>query len=90
MGMKTFSTRVLEISEPVEKTLAVKLEKPAEFSFVAGQYSVLSVAKLIEEDPRGVSRCMSIASAPYEDHLLFAMRISESGYKKRLQLFLRG
>ena len=27
---------------------------------------------------------MSIASAPYEDHLLFSMRLSESGYKKTM------
>ncbi|QQR77327.1 MAG: FAD-dependent oxidoreductase [Candidatus Moraniibacteriota bacterium] len=82
--MKTFSTRVLEISEVAENTLAVKLEKPVDFSFVAGQYSVLAVPKLVEDDSRGVNRCMSIASAPYEDHLLFAMRISESGYKKTI------
>lgn len=82
--MKTFSTKVIEISEIAEKTLAVKLEKPAGFSFEAGQYSVLAVPKLIVEDSRGVNRCMSIASAPYEDHLLFAMRVSESGYKQTI------
>lgn len=82
--MKTYSTKVLEISTVAEKTLAVKLEKPAEFSFVAGQYSVLAVPNLVEHDSRGANRCMSIASAPYEDHLLFAMRISESGYKKTI------
>lgn len=82
MAMKTFSTKVIEVFEIAEKTLAVKLEKPTEFSFVAGQYSVLAVPKLVEDDSRGANRCMSIASAPYEDHLLFAMRISESGYKK--------
>ena len=84
MVMKTFSTKVIEISEIAEKTLAVRLEKPADFSFVAGQYSVLAVPKLVEDDSRGASRCMSIASAPFEDHLLFAMRVSESGYKKTI------
>ncbi len=73
-----------------EKTMALKLEKPAGFSFVAGQYVVLSVTKLIEPDPKGANRCMSIASAPFEDHLLFAMRISESGYKKTIAGLLPG
>ena len=82
--MKTFSTKVIEVFEVAEKTIAVKLEKPAEFSFVAGQYSVLSVPHLVEADPKGPNRCMSIASAPYEDHVLFAMRISETGYKKTI------
>lgn len=80
--MKTFSTKVIEVFEVAEKTLAVKLEKPADFSFIAGQYSVLSVPRLIEADPKGSHRCMSIASAPSDDHLLFAMRISETGYKR--------
>ena len=43
---------------------------------------VFQVPKLAEDDSRGANRCMSIAPAPYEDHLLFAMRISESGIKK--------
>ncbi len=82
--MKIFPTKVLDVSEVANKTLALKLEKPADFSFEAGQYSVLALPRLIENDPRGASRCMSIASAPYEDHLLFSMRISESGYKKTM------
>lgn len=88
--MQTFSTKVLEISEIAEKTLAIKLEKPAGFSFEAGQYSVLSVPKLAVEDSRGANRCMSIASAPYEDHLLFAMRVSESGYKQTIAQLVPG
>lgn len=82
--MKTFSVKVLEKFEVAEKTMAIKLEKPEDFSFVAGQYSILSVPKLTEVDPKGANRCMSIASAPFENHLLFAMRISESGYKKTI------
>lgn len=82
--MKTFSVKVLEVREVAEKTLAVKLEKPADFSFVAGEYSVLSVPTLIEPDSKGPNRCMSIASAPSDDHLLFAMRLSETPYKKTI------
>ncbi len=82
--MKTFSTKVIETFAVAEKTLAVKLEKPSDFSFVAGQYVVLSVPKLVEPDSKGPNRCMSIASAPSDDHLLFAMRISETGYKQTI------
>lgn len=80
--MKTFSVKIIDRFEVAEKTMAFRLEKPTDFSFTAGQYSVLSVPNLSIPDPKGQSRCMSIASAPSDDHLLFAMRESESGYKK--------
>lgn len=82
--MKTFSVKVLEIFEVAEKTLALKLEKPSDFVFTAGEYCVLTVPKLVVEDAKGPNRCMSIASAPSDDHLLFAMRISETGYKQTI------
>lgn len=88
--MKTFSVKVLEIFEVAEKTLALKLEKPIDFIFTAGEYCVLSVPKLITEDTKGSSRCMSIASAPSDDHLLFAMRLSETGYKKTVARLVPG
>lgn len=82
--MKTFTVKVLEKFEVAENTVALKLEKPGDFSFVAGEYCVLSVPKLVAEDSKGPHRCMSIASAPFEDHLLFAMRLSETGYKQTI------
>ncbi len=80
--METFRAKVIRISNVAEKTISIELEKPIGFSFVAGQYSLLSVLNLVEQDSKGPHRCMSIASAPSDDHLLFAMRLSESGYKK--------
>jgi ferredoxin-NADP reductase len=80
--MKTFSVKVLETFEVAEQTLVLKLEKPNDFVFTAGEYCVLTVPKLVVEDAKGPNRCMSIASAPSDDHLLFAMRISETGYKQ--------
>lgn len=80
--MKTYTVRVLEKSALAEKTMGLRLTKPLEFSFVAGQYTLLTVSAPIGDDPKGPNRCMSIASAPFEDHLFFAMRESESGYKK--------
>ena len=88
--MQTFFTRVLENREVARGTQVLTLEKPSGFSFVAGQYSVLSTVELMAPDPKGPHRCMSIASAPFEEHLLFAMRLSESGYKQTIAKLLPG
>lgn len=82
--MKTHTVRVLEKIALAEKTMGIRVSKPEEFSFVAGQYTLLSVGDLVKDDPKGPNRCMSIASAPFEDHLFFAMRESESGYKQTI------
>lgn len=88
--MHTFSTTVLKNSVIAEHTRAITLKKPEGFSFEAGQYAILSVTNLLEADTRGPHRPMSIASAPFEDHLLFAMRESESEYKKAVSLLSPG
>ena len=59
-------------------------EKPAGYTFTAGQYVALIAPKIegIEADARGLVRSFSLAAAPFESLLMFAMRSGESAFKK--------
>ncbi len=59
-------------------------EKPADFTFRAGQYTVLRLPNLSEPDPQGPVRSLSICSAPHEERLGFALRNTQSPFKKAL------
>lgn len=83
--MHTYTIRLKEKREVADRTMAFVFDKPEDFSFQAGQYVVMTLPKLAFPDDRRGMRSLSIASAPYEDHLMFAMRITESGFKRTLQ-----
>ncbi|MFZ1626338.1 MAG: FAD-dependent oxidoreductase [Candidatus Moraniibacteriota bacterium] len=59
-------------------------EKPADFTFEAGQYVALVLPRLIVPDKRGPVRSLSICSAPNEPELVFSVRITDSGFKQTL------
>lgn len=67
-----------------DQTLAYRFEKPQGFSFQAGQYSALTVPQLEFQDKKGSTRVMSIASAPSDSDLLFAMRVTDTAFKQTL------
>lgn len=60
-------------------------EKPAGFQFMAGQYMDLTLVEPPETDAEGNIRSLSIASAPEEDHLLFATRMRDTAFKRFLR-----
>lgn len=54
------------------------LEKPADFSFVPGQFVLFDVP--LEANPADVQpRAFSVASAPHESDLLFVFKLKEGG-----------
>ena len=59
-------------------------DKPADFDFVAGQYVIMDIPAGEHKDDRPSFRSLSIASAPSEEKLCFAMRASESAFKKNI------
>src|SRR5690348_13570973 len=73
-----------------EGTLAVEFEKPAGFSFKAGQYMDVTLIDPSETDAEGNTRTFSIASAPYEDHLMVATRLRDTAFKRVLQRLSTG
>ena len=82
--MQNYTLTLKSKSEVADQTVAFVFEKPQDFMFHAGQYVVMTLPELTFPDNRRGIRSFSIASAPYEDTLTFAMRITDSGFKKTL------
>lgn len=79
------TTILLERNEIAPGAFQYFFEKPENFDFIAGQYVFLDFAQPANRDERPTMRAMSIASAPYEERLMFVMRDSESAFKKNMR-----
>ena len=60
------------------------VEKPKDFTFLAGQWCFLIVPNMGFNDDRGLRRAFSIASSPLEKDLLFVVKTSESALKRTM------
>lgn len=67
-----------------EGTMAFDFEKPKDFHFNAGQHIKMTLINPPETDNKGNSRFLSLASSPQEKNLTFAMRMSDSAFKRVL------
>ncbi|MEK6967764.1 MAG: FAD-dependent oxidoreductase [Nanoarchaeota archaeon] len=83
--MAEYSTIFLGSEEIASETLQFEFEKPQGFVFKPGQFVHLGLPDLFDTDSEGNSRSFSIASAPHESHLLFAMRMRDSAFKNHLK-----
>ncbi len=70
--------------EIARATTAFSFQKPAGFSFIAGQFLRLKLPQLPDDALRSNIRSLSIASAPFEDTLVVAMRSGTSTFKQTL------
>lgn len=66
------------------ETLAIRVERPARFTFRPGQYVDLTIPNLAERDALGPIRSLSMASAPEAQYLEFVMRLRETAFKRAL------
>lgn len=67
-----------------EDTLEFVLQRPDAFDFQAGQNVNLKLTELPFEDKRHGRRMLTIASAPNDQDLIFATRMTGSGFKRSL------
>lgn len=88
--MTNYSLQLKDSYEIADQTMAFVFEKPADFTFQAGQYVVMTLPTLLFPDDRRGMRSLSIASAPADEDLVFAMRITESGFKKTINALKKG
>lgn len=65
-------------------TLAVRVTKPVGFAFKPGQHVDLAIEEPSETDGLGNTRTLSVASAPYEQELLFITRLRDTAFKREL------
>jgi len=77
-------TRLKDRFPVAERTMAFRFEKPAGFTFRAGQWIDITLLHPSETDAKGNVRGFSIASAPHEDHLLVATRLRDTAFKREL------
>ncbi|MBS1992681.1 MAG: FAD-dependent oxidoreductase [Cyanobacteria bacterium SZAS LIN-3] len=81
----THIVKLKDRREVAERTIAVLLEKPANFVFNAGQFAELFLVNSDEavDDEQGLA--FSMASAPEEDTLMFATRLRGGDFKRALE-----
>ncbi|TMQ32629.1 MAG: FAD-dependent oxidoreductase [Planctomycetota bacterium] len=65
--------------------MAFEFEKPAAWTFDAGQFIDMTLLKPGETDAEGDTRGFSIASAPFEDTLMIATRMRNTAFKRVLK-----
>ena len=83
---RVFTTELRERRPVAEGTLEVSFERPAGFTFEAGQYIQVRLPKLLGRDPKGPSRVFSITSSPLDDERVsIAYRDTGSGFKQTLR-----
>jgi ferredoxin-NADP reductase len=80
-----YDARLLERERVGNQVMILRVEKPGEFSFFAGQYCFLTVPDIGLQDDRGLRRAFSIASSPLEKDLLFVVKKSDSALKRTVE-----
>jgi ferredoxin-NADP reductase len=80
-----YPSKLLNRVEVAEGTMAFHFQKPPGFDFRPGQASDLTLLDPPESDSEGDIRTFSIASAPFEDHLMFATRMRDTAFKRSLK-----
>ena len=73
-----------------EGTMAFRFEKPANWTFKAGQSVDMTLLDPPDTDSEGNTRAFSIASAPQEDTLMVATRMRDTAFKRTLNTLRLG
>ncbi len=83
--MSDFKSKLVRKKQIAEGTMAFYLEKPKDFSFVAGQHATFQIAKPKETDAEGDSRTFSFITIPSGNEVGFASRMRDSAFKRNLK-----
>jgi ferredoxin-NADP reductase len=83
--MPIYKTKLKSKEEIADGTMAFHFEKPGGFGFKAGQFGDYTLLNPSETDAEGNIRGFSLASAPYEDDLMFATRMRDTAFKRVLR-----
>ena len=83
--MPIYKTTLQRKEEIANGTMAFQFEKPGGFAFKAGQFGDFTLIDPVETDAEGNTRGFSLASAPYEDTLMFATRMRDTAFKRVLK-----
>jgi ferredoxin-NADP reductase len=87
--MPNYQTTLAGREALAEGTLAFRFEKPAGFSFKAGQAVVLELLDPPDEEGQK-RRTFSLVSAPFESELIVATRMRDTAFKRALKALPEG
>ncbi len=79
-----FMVKLVARLNVAENTMGVRFEKPAGFTFKAGQFVDATLIQPPETDAEGNTRTFSLASDPDESSLLVATRFRDTAFKRVL------
>lgn len=77
--------RLMKRKKVAEGTMAFYFDRPPEFDFRAGQAIDVTLIDPPETDPEGNVRTFTLASAPFEQHLMVATRMRDTAFKRVLR-----
>ncbi|WP_454727231.1 MULTISPECIES: ferredoxin--NADP reductase [Cupriavidus] len=80
----SFTARILATEAIADHTVAFRLERPSGFEFEAGQFLSVQIPGFTPTEEDDGERMLSIASAPHDEHLMVAMRMRDSAFKRHL------
>ena len=81
-----FMAKLKSREEVAEGTMAFQFEKPAGWTFKAGQFIDITLLEPPETDAEGNTRGFSIASAPQEEIIMVATRLRDTAFKRVLKI----
>ena len=80
-----FMARLSERHEVCEHTMAFQFEKPAAWTYKAGQFVDITLLNPPETDAEGNTRGFSISSAPEESTIMVTTRLRDTAFKRVLR-----
>jgi len=86
----TAQTKLLGRDTVATDTIAVRISKPAGFTYEPGQAIRLTVPSGVDKEAGTASRVLSIASAPHEKDLAVVTRLRDSAFKQALRAMPEG
>ena len=82
---------ILKARKPVGDATAVfYFQKPPNFEFKAGQFADFTLLGAADTDEKGNTRTLSLANSPHENHLIVAMRLRGTAFKRNFDALPTG
>jgi hypothetical protein len=85
-SMCAYRTTLLGRTEVAEGTMAFQFEKPTDFVFKLGQYIDLTISDSQRGSANGLTHTFSIASSPFDKHVLVTTRMRNTVFKQALSV----
>ncbi len=83
--MPLFKIKLKSKKEVASGTMAFHFDKPPGFEYKAGQFADYTLINPTDTDAEGNVRGFSLASAPFEEDIMFTTRMRDTAFKRDMQ-----